>query len=69
MPKMQEGHTMNEDLIKYGSRKFIIACALIAAATWLTAVGKMESGHTMLVLGIAGGGYQLANIKDQSRDS
>lgn len=55
---------ITEDLKKYGSRKFVIACALIAGATALCAFGRMDGGHTMLVYAIAGGGYQLANVSE-----
>ena len=51
--------------MKYASRKFIVALTLTACATWLGGIGVMDGNNLMVVFGIIGGGYGLANVADK----
>jgi len=51
--------------MKFASRKFIVALVLVGCATWLGGVGVMDGNNLMVVFGIVGGGYGLANVADK----
>lgn len=53
--------------MKFASRKFIVAMALIICTTVLGAYDKIESGGITLVFGFVGAGYGLANVMGKKR--
>lgn len=53
--------------MKFASRKFIVALALIACATYMGGVGVMSGSNLMVVYSIVGGGYGLANVQDKKQ--
>lgn len=51
--------------MKFSSRKFIVAMVLTACTTYLAGIGIMDGNNVMVVFGIVGGGYGLANVADK----
>lgn len=51
--------------MKFASRKFIVALALIGCTTWLAGIGKCDGNNIMVVFGLVGAGYGFANVADK----
>ena len=54
-----------ESTKKYASKKFSVACLLLAAVFYLTYTGNMQGTETGLLFGLIGSGYSLANLADK----
>lgn len=48
--------------MRFTSRKFLIAAALLGATTYLAGVGVMDGDNVMVVFGLVGAGYGFANV-------
>lgn len=54
------------ELMRYASRKFILAMCVVASATWLVASGHIADGvYSAVVIAVAGA-YMTANVVQKS---
>ena len=53
--------------MKYGSRKFIVAMALIVVSAALSAYGRLDSNGLTVIYALVGAGYGLTNVASKPK--
>ena len=53
---------------KYLSRKFIVALVLIGCTTYLAGINIMDGDNVMVVFGLVGAGYGMANVIGKKKE-